>query len=113
MAFQLTSRVDSGTAFLELSGELDAAAAPELRSEIESLAADGSLERLVLQLGELSYMASAGLRALVFAKQKLGQQVELYLVAAQAPVIETIELTGFHRSVTMQERFDPGEQAIG
>lgn len=106
MAFDLNTRRDRESAILWLSGELDAAAAPTLIREVEDLARQDGVKRLVLMLGDLSYMASAGLRALVFAKQKLGPSVDLYVVGAQAPVVETIELTGFHRSIVMLEAYE-------
>lgn len=113
MAFALNSRTEQGTAIVELIGELDAAAAPELRQRIELLAGAEGVDRLVLMLQQLTYMASAGLRTLVFAKQKLGHGVDLYLVGAQATVVETIELTGFHHSVVMLETMDLDIQPTG
>ena len=113
MAFALNSHTEQGTAIVELIGELDAAAAPALRQRIESLAADSGIDRLVLMLQDLTYIASAGLRTLVFAKQKLDHRVDLYLVGAQAPVVETIELTGFHHSVVMLETMDLDGQPTG
>jgi anti-anti-sigma factor len=106
MPFTVNSEIDRGAAILVLSGELDAAAAPSLRAKIEELAGDSGISRLVLMLEQLSYMASAGLRALVFAKQKLGSDVELFLVGTQDSVAETIELTGFHHSVVMVDDYD-------
>ncbi|CAN5720059.1 hypothetical protein BH23DEI1_BH23DEI1_08010 [soil metagenome] len=111
MAFDVQSHVTGNTAIMTLEGELDGAAAPAFRSGIEALAGGAEIERLVLMLGDLSYMASAGLRALVFAKQKLGGDVELVLVATQESVAETIEMTGFHHSVTMVDSYDTGERA--
>jgi anti-anti-sigma factor len=48
-------------------------------------------------------MSSAGLRCLVFAHQKLGRAVEIVLVGTQPAVAETISMTGFDRSVIMQD----------
>ncbi len=111
MAFAISTKIDGDAAVMTLSGELDAGAAPAFRDQIEQLAGGQEIGRLVLMLADLSYMASAGLRALVFAKQKLGASVELFLVATQDSVAETIELTGFHHSVTMLEEFAPGNGA--
>ncbi|MCW2667120.1 MAG: anti-sigma-factor antagonist [Frankiales bacterium] len=104
MPFDATLSTEGQVATITLTGELDAAAAPAFRARIEE-AAGASPERLVLMAERLSYMSSAGLRSLVFAKQKMGQAVDIYIVAAQDPVIETIRLTGFDHSVIMQEAY--------
>lgn len=106
MAFDATLETTADAAIITLTGELDAAAAPTFRSAIER-AAESHPSRLVLMMQGLNYMASAGLRALVFAKQKMGSGVELYVIGAQEAVAETIELTGFQHSVTMQSEYQP------
>ena len=57
-------------------------------------------------MGDLSYMASAGLRSLVFAKQKMGAGVDIFMVAVQESVAETIAMTGFDNSVIMVPSYD-------
>jgi anti-anti-sigma factor len=104
MPFDATLTTNGSEATITLVGELDAAAAPDFRSRIEEAAAS-SPTRLILQTAELSYMSSAGLRSLVFAKQKMGAGTEIYVVAAQESVAETIRLTGFDHSVHMQEAY--------
>lgn len=104
MPFDATLTTNGSEAIITLVGELDAAAAPDFRTRIEEAAA-GSPTRLVLQAGDLSYLSSAGLRSLVFAKQKMGAGTEIYVVAAQDAVAETIRLTGFDHSVHMQEAY--------
>lgn len=109
MAFTINLEMtDQGIAKITLAGELDASVASTFKTEIEK-AASRQAKRLVLLIPELSYMASAGLRALVFARQKMGPKVDLYIVGAQESVLETIQMTGFHYSVTLLDAYDAAE----
>lgn len=108
MPFSLETEVNAPIATIVLKGELDAAAAPMLRDAVTDLVGRDSVHTVVLEMSALAFMASAGLRVLVFAKQKLGQGTELVIAGAQPSVVETIELTGFHHSVTMTDRYEPG-----
>jgi anti-anti-sigma factor len=105
MAFNITSKMlADGAAELSLFGELDASVANEFKVAVEKAAAENA-KRLILNMKDLEFMSSAGLRVLVFAKQKMGSDVDIYVIAAQQAVRETIEMTGFDRSVIMQDQF--------
>lgn len=105
MAFSVTSDQQGDIATLTLSGELDAAAAVDFRNAVDA-AAGGNPTKLVLLMNDLTFMASAGLRVLVFAKQKMPSSVELFIVGAHDAVKETITMTGFHYSCTMLDEYD-------
>lgn len=105
MAFKSTYELVNNVAKITLSGELDAAAAPTFRADVEKAATDKA-KAVALLMADLEYMASAGLRALVFAKQKMGPQVEIYMIALQETVMETITMTGFQNSVTFLDAYD-------
>lgn len=105
MSLTVDSQASNGIAQITLSGELDASSAPAFKSAIETAAADKP-RRLVLLLDGLSYMASAGLRVLIFAKQKLGAATEIYIVGAQPSILETLEMTGFQDSVVLLDSYD-------
>lgn len=105
MAFNSSLEVTNGIAKITLTGELDAAAAPAFRDEIEKAAAQ-NVKKMVLILSGLDYMASAGLRALVFAKQKMGADADIFVIGAQESVTETLELTGFSSSVIAMESYN-------
>jgi anti-anti-sigma factor len=99
--FQSTlTMLDGRVAQITLEGELDAGSAGTFKSSIEEAAA-GSPTRLVLKMRELKYLASAGLRVLIFAKQKMGPRVDVQIVGAQPAVKHTITMTGFDRSVML------------
>jgi anti-anti-sigma factor len=109
MAFNVTLEMTANHIAKTLAGKLDASvAAAAFKAEIEKAAAQQA-KRLVLLMSELSYMASAGLRALVFARQKMGFDVDIYLVGPQESVLETIEMTGFHHSVVILNTYDAAE----
>ena len=108
MSFSVTSESKNGIAQFTLVGELDAAAASSSRRAIEQAAASQP-KRVVLIMDALTYMASAGLRTLVFAKQKMGANVDIYVIGVQEAVRETIEMTGFHHSVIMLDTYDAAE----
>jgi anti-anti-sigma factor len=105
MAFSVTLKMlKNGTAELSLFGELDASVANEFKAAVEKAAAEKA-KNLVLNMKDLEYMSSAGLRVLVFAKQKMGSDVDIYVIAAQEAVRDTIQMTGFDHSVIMQDEF--------
>jgi anti-anti-sigma factor len=108
MAFNVTTEMDNGIAKVALAGELDASVAGQFRDAIESVAAEQP-KRVVLLLSELTFIASAGLRVLIFAKQKIGSAVDLYVVGAHDAVLDTITMTGFHHSVILLDSYDAAE----
>jgi len=87
-----------------LTGELDAAVAGQFKDAIEQASAQKP-KRLVLFMDDLDFMASAGLRVLIFAKQKMGTEVMIHLIGCKGPVRNTLEMSGFHQSVYMQDTF--------
>ena len=105
MALDLTTEHSGDIAVITLSGELDAGSAGSFRDAVEQIATE-SPKRVVLVMDQLKFMASAGLRVLVFAKQKMGTGVDLFVVGAHDAVLETIEMTGFHHIVIMMDAFD-------
>jgi anti-anti-sigma factor len=102
MSFTVTLTAEGRTTRLALTGELDAATAQPFYDRIAE-AAETDPRKLVVDLHELTYLSSAGLRCLVFARQKLGDDVEMVLAGPRETVAETIRLTGFDRTVAMVE----------
>jgi anti-anti-sigma factor len=106
MAFDAVLNIENGIAKVTLTGELDASVASVFQEKIHQ-AASANAQKLVLLVQDLTYMSSAGLRTLVFAKQKMGAQVKIYLIGTQEQVVEPIRQTGFHYSVIMLDSYDP------
>ncbi|WP_405145653.1 STAS domain-containing protein [Sphaerisporangium sp. NBC_01403] len=100
MAFTATLSTDADIATIHLAGELDASTAPDFHEAIDDAAATGA-GRLVIQAADLTYIASAGLRALVFARQKLGDDIVIVITGATEPVLRVIRMAGLDRSFEM------------
>ena len=101
MPLEINSSIRGKTARLVLAGELDGASAPSVRTKVEEILAQKP-EQLVLAVEKLSFMASAGLRIIIFAKQRL-PNLKIYVIKPQDTVLETLKKTGFYDSVYVQE----------
>ena len=102
MSFEVSWKIAEGTARITLAGEIDANAVPALRQAVEEAAAR-SPRRLLLLVSEVRFMASAGLRVLAFAKQKMGASVDIHVVGACDAVRRTLVLTGLHHGIVLIE----------
>ena len=92
-------------AHIDLSGRLDATNAPALQEELKKLIGQ-PVRRLVFYAKDLEYMASAGLRVIIFAKQKIGADAQVYLIGAQEMVLEVIQMTGLDNFMVIQDSYD-------
>jgi len=93
-SLRIDVRPEPGRVVLELAGELDLAAAPRLQSEIE-LAERDMPAMLVLDLGDLEFIDSAGLRVILAADQRAREQGRVFAVTHGSPQVERLlELTG-------------------
>ena len=97
MPLEMTSATEGKTARLTLAGELDGASAPSVRDAVDE-ALKSHPERLVLAVENLTFMASAGLRILIFAKQKQ-PSLKIYILKPQETIVDTLQKTGFYQSV--------------
>lgn len=106
MAFAVTSEVNEKVAQVTLAGELDANSAPELQQELTKVL-EGDIKHLVLNVKDLQFMASAGIRMLIFAKQKKGTNLDVYVIAPQDQVKDLLTRTGLMTSFIVQDEYAP------
>lgn len=104
MSFSVKSEVNEDVAVITIAGALDSSTAPQLHEEVQKIILLNPTE-LVLNVENLDFMASAGLRVIIFAKQKLGSAVKLFLVKPQDQVVETLRMTGLLFSVTIVDKY--------
>jgi anti-sigma B factor antagonist len=81
-------------ASLSAAGEIDSTSAPVLRQHVESLL-DGDVRELTIDLGEVTFLDSAGLCVLAAAHRRAVRQgVALRVLASSRAVIRPLQITG-------------------
>jgi anti-anti-sigma factor len=92
--FGITARVEEARHTIALTGELDMASVPALQATIEQTCAEGAGE-IVLDLAELRFLDSAGLRLILVAQETCeAHGCRLRLIRGRASVQRVFEVSG-------------------
>ena len=93
-SLDLQSRVDGATVVIALEGELDLASVGELDTEIARLAADDAAGEVVVDLRELAFMDSSGLRSIILAESRVTEAGKRFaLIQGNESVHRVFEIT--------------------
>ena len=90
---KITKKQDGSALVIELDGRLDTTTAPELEAELKTCL-DGITD-LTLDLTNLDYISSAGLRVLLSAHKTMMKQGQMKVTNASEIVREVFDVTGF------------------
>ncbi len=88
------------TVELKLCGRLDTNTAAALEAEIAAVPED--CEALVLDMAELSYISSAGLRVLLLTQKSMRERGSLIVRNVCEDVMDIFEITGFSEILTIE-----------
>jgi anti-anti-sigma factor len=102
MSLQIISSQAESSALIQLIGTVDTKTAPELLDILTKLDLK-SLSSLKIDMNQMTFMSSAGLRALLFAKQKMHQNSILTVTGACEGVVDTIKKTGLSQAIVISE----------
>jgi anti-sigma B factor antagonist len=95
-----------------VAGELDMATEPQFSAEVGAALSSGS-QVLVLDLGGLTFVGSAGLKALVELEQRAGERnARLRLVLGASPTGRLLELTGLQGTFTVYQTVGEARAAV-
>jgi anti-sigma B factor antagonist len=83
-----------------VEGRLDTNTSPELEARINEVI--GNANKLIMDLGNLEYISSAGLRVLLGAVQQMEGKGEMIVRNLSQAVREVFDLTGFSRLFTIE-----------
>jgi anti-anti-sigma factor len=87
-----------------LDGRLDATNAEALQNELKKFTGQ-KVAKLVFMAKNLEYISSAGLRVIIFAKQKVGVDAQLFLVSAQEAILSVIKMSGLDNFMTILDTY--------
>lgn len=90
---KITKKQDGSALVIALEGRLDTTTAPELEAELKTCL-DGITD-LTLDLTNLDYISSAGLRVLLTAHKTMMKQGQMKVTNASEIVREVFDVTGF------------------
>lgn len=90
---EIRKKKDGSALTLELEGRLDTTTAPELEAELNQ-SLDG-VTALTLDMGQLAYLSSAGLRVILTAQKRMNKQGSMVVRHVNETIMEVFEVTGF------------------
>lgn len=86
---------------IAIDGRLDTLTSPELNEKINELAPDS--DRIILDLTQLEYISSAGIRSIVSAHKLMAGKGGFAVKAPNENVMEIITLTGISEVIEIIE----------
>ncbi|MBE6741402.1 MAG: STAS domain-containing protein [Ruminococcaceae bacterium] len=96
----ITKNTENSKLTIAVSGRVDTTTAPELEKEIFDNA--NGITELVLDLKEMSYTSSSGLRVFLKAQKLMNQQGSMKVINVSEDVMEIFEMTGFSDILTIE-----------
>ena len=97
---QLSKNSEGSRLTISVSGRVDTVTAPELESFINENT--NGVTELILDLKDMSYTSSAGLRVLLKAQKLMNSLGSMKVINVQSDVMEIFEMTGFSDILTIE-----------
>ncbi len=92
MSLNIEKKFSDGNTIV-LSGRLDTVTAPQLEAELEKILSDS--DALVLDMANLEYISSAGLRVILKAQKAMNTKGTMKLIHVGENIMEVFDITGF------------------
>mgnify|MGYP005802150331 FL=1 len=85
---------------LQLEGRLDTTTAPALEQELKDSL--NGITHLVLDMEQLAYLSSAGLRVILAAQKQMNKQGQMVVRPVNDTILEGFNLPGFSDILTIE-----------
>ena len=108
---KINTKTLEGVTVVELAGDVDSNTAPTVQEKVLSLAQSES--KILLELSDVTYMSSAGLRMLLLLYRRASaQEGQLVLVGLSEEIQDTMFATGFLDFFTTCNTLESGLEAL-
>ncbi|MBE6816288.1 MAG: STAS domain-containing protein [Ruminococcaceae bacterium] len=97
---ELSNVRENGKLTIAISGRVDTSTAPQLEEYILTNAE--GVSELVLDLKDMAYTSSAGLRVILKAQKLMNNQGSMKVVNVRSDVMEIFDITGFSDILTIE-----------
>ena len=109
---ELSVQREGGTLIATTGDRVDGTNAREFQTALEE-AIDESSRALILDLAHLSYISSAGLRAILLTAKSLQRQnATLVVCSLTESVREVFEISGFNQIIPIHDTMDAAKAAL-
>ncbi len=97
----VTTERQDGVLYAWVGGRIDGSTAAELEETVRT-AIEDSDRAVIMDFGDLTYISSAGLRAILLIAKSLGKQnAKFALCSLPDPIREVFEISGFHKIIAI------------
>lgn len=96
----ITKQQNGANLTVLLGGRLDTSTAPQLDAELKSSL--GGVKQLVLDMKDLAYLSSAGLRVILAAQKVMNRQGKMIVRNVNETIMEIFDVTGFIDILTIE-----------
>jgi anti-sigma B factor antagonist len=98
---EITENRQDGRLVLEVSGRVDTNTAPALEAKVKEILDDTT--DLIIDLADVQYVSSAGLRVILFAQQEMGKRGTLTVIHPNEYVMQVLVATGISDILTIEQ----------
>jgi anti-anti-sigma factor len=96
-------KLDGSVLTILLGKDLATANAPMLTEELTKYKEQG-ITKVVFDATKLTFLASSGIRVVIFCKQKLGGSPEIVFVNCAKEIYDIFDMTGIRSFITFVEK---------
>ena len=97
---EISKKTENTVLEVALKGRLDTSTSPELEQFLKDNLT--GVTELVIDLSDLEYISSAGLRVLMIAHRVVGEDGKIRVIHAKDVIRTVLEMTGFAGILTIQ-----------